>query len=220
MLPVLYLASLVLSVVAGLWVEETDFLVLVWIMMSTALLVVTLKLVIQRFRNNFLKDEGYLMFTLPVPLWQLVASKALAALCAFLAVCVVIALSVLISWSIAAFSTMPEVFTSLLSVLKAEYGGKMLAWAVLFLLLIVQQLFLIYACMTVSQIAPRFRGLVGFAVYLAVMLLAESPLSSLVYNALAEGTLKFWITALLEAFFAAVYFITSVKLLKHTLNLE
>jgi hypothetical protein len=140
-LPVLYLASLVLSAVAGLWFKEND--VSNSGMINIALIVVTLVLIILRFRNNFLKDEGYLMFTL-----------------------------------------------------------------------------LVYACLTVSQIVPRFRGLIGVAVYLAVMLLVELPLSTLVNNTLAEGTLKLWITALGIAVFAVVYFIASVKLLKHTFNLE
>jgi hypothetical protein len=149
-----------------------------------------------------------------------VASKALAALCAFVAACVVTALSAHIFLSVANPGTVPEFYRLFLSVWEFEYGGNLLAWAVFILLLIVQQLFLIYACMTVSQIVPRFRGLVGFAVYLAVLLLVESPLSSLVNNAMSEGTLKLWITALVNAVFAAVYFIASVKLLKHTFNLE
>ncbi len=44
-----------------------------------ALLVVTVVLVVQRFWNGLLKDEGYLMFTLPVEPWQLIASKGLSA---------------------------------------------------------------------------------------------------------------------------------------------
>jgi hypothetical protein len=219
-LPMLYLANLALSAVAWIWVKEIDFLATIWMMMNTSLFVTTLVLVIQRFRNNFLKDEGYLMFTLPVPLWQLVASKALAALCAFVVTCVVAALPALIFLFSSDSFTMPEFLASLFSVLESEYGGRILVGAVICLLFIVQQLFLIYACMTASQIAPRFRGLLGFAAYMAVMLLVESPLSALVINALPEGTLKLWIRALGMAVFAAVYFIASVKLLKHTFNLE
>jgi hypothetical protein len=126
-----------------------------------------------------------------------------------------------------------------------EYGGEILAWvALLILLSAVQQLFLIYACMTVSQIAPRFRGFIGFAVYLVVLLLVEAPLNTLAFDALAIDTLsinalseemlsgaainvlmtevmlKSWIMAVIQAVFAAVYFIAAVKLLEHTFNLE
>jgi hypothetical protein len=222
-LPVLYLASLVLSAVAGFRSRENDFFVSIWMTMNSALFVVTLVLVILRFRNNFLKDEGYLMFTLPVPLWQLVVSKALAALCAFVATCVVTVLSTQILFSLSGSSTVADSLAVISSALKSEYGDWILPCVVLFVLFIVQQLFLIYACLTASQIAPRFRGLIGFAAYMAVMLLVEYPLSSRVFNALPEETLKLgiiWIAALMMAVFAAVCFIASVKLLKHTFNLE
>jgi hypothetical protein len=226
-LPVLYLASLVLSAVVGLWVKEYDFFTIWMVMSSTAMFVITLVFVIQRFRNNFLKDEGYLMFTLPTSPWQLVASKALAALCAFVAACVVTALSVMILcvlnpnlWFFSGFSTILGFFRAILNVLESVYSINMLALAIVLPPFIVEQLFLIYACMTVSQLAPRFRGLIGFAVYLAIMLLVESLKNKLVYDALSVGMLKLWITALVEAVFAAVYFIASVKLLEHTFNLE
>jgi hypothetical protein len=226
-LPVLYLANLVLSAVARLWIKRNDDFVSISMMMSTALFAVTLVLVIQRFRNNFLKDEGCLMFTLPVSPWQLVASKALAAFCAFMSDCVVTALSVMILcvlnpniWFFSGFSTILGFFRAILNVLGSVYSINMLALAIVLPPFIVEQLFLIYACMTVSQLAPRFRGLIGFAVYLAVMLLAESLKKKLVYDALSVGMLKLWITAIVEAVFAAVYFIASVKLLEHTLNLE
>lgn len=43
------------------------------------LLVMTVVFVIQRFWNGLLKEEGYLMFTLPVKVWELIVSKALTA---------------------------------------------------------------------------------------------------------------------------------------------
>ena len=45
-----------------------------------AVMAVTLVLVVQRFYNGLLKSEGYLMFTLPVKPWQLIASKGIAAM--------------------------------------------------------------------------------------------------------------------------------------------
>ena len=45
-----------------------------------AVMAVTLVLVVQRFYNGLLKSEGYLMFTLPVKPWQLIASKGITAM--------------------------------------------------------------------------------------------------------------------------------------------
>lgn len=41
-----------------------------------ALMIVTIVMVLQRFYKNLLKGEGYLMHTLPVPTWMLVAIKS------------------------------------------------------------------------------------------------------------------------------------------------
>ena len=45
-----------------------------------ALFIVTLILVVQRFYHGLLCREGYMMFSLPVPVWQLIASKAVVGL--------------------------------------------------------------------------------------------------------------------------------------------
>lgn len=47
---------------------------------TVAAVVITLVTLIRRFRRNLLKDEGYLMFTLPVTTEQLILSKAVAAI--------------------------------------------------------------------------------------------------------------------------------------------
>jgi hypothetical protein len=47
---------------------------------TVAAFVITLITLIRRFRKNLLKDEGYLMFTLPVTTKQLLLSKAVAAI--------------------------------------------------------------------------------------------------------------------------------------------
>ncbi len=64
-----------------------------------ALTVLTLIIVIQRFYKGLLCDEGYLMFTLPVKPWQLIAAKGTVAfgmsLASFLTACLSIFILVL-----------------------------------------------------------------------------------------------------------------------------
>lgn len=52
---------------------------MVYFGLCVAVAVVTLLVVIQRFYKGLLGREGYLMFTLPVPTWQLTLSKLLGA---------------------------------------------------------------------------------------------------------------------------------------------
>jgi hypothetical protein len=91
---------------------------------------------------------------------------------------------------------------------------------VIMLTFIFQQVCLIYAAMTVSQRAPRFRGLAGFGAYLAVMIILEQPLTKAVLALPLSGIPHLLIIALVEAAFAALYLWCTSWLLKRTFNLE
>jgi hypothetical protein len=235
-MPALYLVLQALAVAAGIHslIDNgraamagmgtlTQVLYTVWPMMFLALLTVNLVLVILRFRDNFLKDEGYLMFTLPVPEWKLVASKAIAALGTFLLTVIAGILSLLIFSLIADFKSLveslPWMFRQWTDWSNADLTTMSLG-TVIMLVFVFQQLCLIYAAMTVSQIAPRFRGLAGFGVYLVVMSILEQPLTRIVLTLPLTGAPRLLIIALTEAAFAALYLWCTSWLLKHTFNLE
>ena len=55
------------------------FIFVAYIVMIIAMAIVTFVLILERFYRNLLKGEGYLMHTLPVPTWMLVASKMISA---------------------------------------------------------------------------------------------------------------------------------------------
>ena len=57
-----------------------SLMVLLYILLIVAVMVVTTVIIIVRFYQGLLKDEGYLMFTIPVHPWQLITSKLLSAL--------------------------------------------------------------------------------------------------------------------------------------------
>ncbi|MDR0759706.1 MAG: hypothetical protein LBF74_06295 [Treponema sp.] len=241
-MPVLYLVLQVLAVAAGVnsLIDNgrdfnfetpamagrgtlTQVLYTIWPMMFFALLTVNLALVILRFRDNFLKDEGYLMFTLPVPEWALAASKAIAALCTFLLTAIAGVLSLLIFTLIADFrnlvESLPWMFRHWTDWNSAGFATLSLG-AVIMLVVVFQQLCLIYAAMTVSQLVPRFRGFAGFGAYLAVMSILEQPLTKAVLSLPLTGIPHLLIIALTQAAFAALYLWCTSTLLKYTFNLE
>jgi hypothetical protein len=235
-LPAFYLALLVVAVAAGIanhanisggewagnWVWERGALG-EWLMIALGVLipglfVINLMSVLHRFRDNFLKDEGYLMFTLPVPEWKLAASKGIAALCTFILTGLVGFLSMLVFAFISDFYGMMEQQAEWEMMLSLVDPPRLVIGIALVLVAILQQLFLAYAAMTVSQFAPRFRWLAGFGVYLAVMIFVESPITQAVHSLAGS-----WFTVpmlLLEAAFAALYLWGACWLLKHTVNLE
>ncbi|MDR2742323.1 MAG: hypothetical protein LBB98_09255 [Treponema sp.] len=232
-IPALYLALLALAVVAGInsfighgqsFDSGAGLFYALWGMLFLALFIVNLMTVILRFRDNLLKDEGYLMFTLPVPEWALVTSKMAAALCTFLLSGVTCVISLII------FALIAD-YRQILDLLPRIFGNLVDGWAyialpslilriVIALFFTVQQLCLVYTAMTVSHIAPRFRGLAGFGSYLAVMTFVQQPLTQAVNALPLSGAPHLLVLACFEAAFAVLYFLAANWLLKHRLNLE
>jgi hypothetical protein len=236
-LPAFYLALLVVAVAAGVanhnnisgewtgtgnWMWERgalgEWLMIALGLLTPALFVINLMSVLHRFRDNFLRDEGYLMFTLPVPEWQLAASKGIAALGTFILTGLVWFLSMLVFAFISEFNAMMEQVSGWERLLSRVDPPRVIMGIALVVVGILQQLFLAYAAMTASLAAPRFRWLAGFGVYLAVMIFVESPISQAVHTLAGS-----WLTPgmlLLQAAFAALYLWGASWLLKHTVNRE
>ena len=105
---VLYIAVMIVAAVVGfaaggiIWQatqgNEIAFVVgsLIYVLLIMVLMIVTVILVIERFYKNLLREEGYLMHTLPVPTWMLVASKVISALIWIVLSIVAVVLSLLI----------------------------------------------------------------------------------------------------------------------------
>ncbi len=107
---VIYVAMLGLSVVANVAFRLLDnpaitfaliramlkLAIATWVLSLIIGGVATVVLMVKRFHKNLLTDEGYLMFTLPANVHQLVFAKLIAAAVWLLATVAVIALSVLI----------------------------------------------------------------------------------------------------------------------------
>lgn len=71
-----------------------------YIMLLTAIIVVSFTMGILRFKKNLLNDEGYLMFTLPVARWQLILSKTISAVAwSVFSIIVGILSGVILSWT-------------------------------------------------------------------------------------------------------------------------
>jgi hypothetical protein len=234
-MPALYLALLALGAAAGVnslitrdgadWSMRSGILQIALGLMCFALFIVTLVMVILRFRDNFLKDEGYLMFTLPVTEWELVASKAIAGLCVFLLTTAAAFLALLIYGFIADYREMLDQLSrsfrdwdETFNIGPVPLGIK----AVSTLIFVFQQLCLIYASMTVSQMAPRFRGIVGFGLYLGVMIVVERLSEEFLPRGFfMESGLPYLLgTLLVVSAFAALCFWCTGWLLKRTFNLE
>jgi hypothetical protein len=163
------------------------------------------------------------MFTLPVPEWELVMSKAVAAFCTFLVTGIACFLSTLIYAFIAHYRQFPDgvsrMFHDLLEN-RDPVSPSLIIRIVTVMAVVFQQLYLVYAVMTASQLVPRFRILAGFGVYIGVIVFVQQPLGRAINTLPLSGTPQLLVSACFAAILAALYFCCVNLLLKHRLNLE
>lgn len=158
---------------AGLDAEQglglvNSLMVLLYVLLIMAVMVVTTVIIIARFYQGLLKDEGYLMFTIPVKPWQLLASKLISAVVISIISGVVALASVAI---IAYFPEMGQVLAELW-----KMGMKNVPNFLPLVILLVVSLFVgiicsvsqVYASMALGHLAGSHR--VGFAVLAFIVL--------------------------------------------------
>jgi hypothetical protein len=234
-MPLLYLISLALALVFGIhealspenpWSQA---IVPLGGGLLTVVFVANCVIVFRRFHSNLLKDEGYLMFTLPVRLWELTASKAIAALALFLLTALTALLCCLIYIS-AAFGipSVRAILSPSWELLTAGRTASLVLIAVIALVFIIEKLSCIYSIIAASQMLPRFRSFAGIAAYVVVGTI-QSLITDKITSQFSDGAAAFPHLpspsflipfGLAELAFAALYFWLCGWLLKRTLNLE
>ncbi len=239
----LWLALLAVSIVNRFTVNLDAFanfnipkvlLFVAYIGIIIAVMVVTLVLIVQRFYNGLLKEEGYLMFTLPVRTWQLVGSKCVAAMVVTVLSCLVGAVSVLVvaqvPLNLPDFNELREVFPELVK-------SDALLMLVLFILLMLAaglaSVGHIYAAMALGHLAGRHRVACSVAAYIFINM-ALSFLAAIAAKVLDRMNIDIeWmgskisgvniillIAILVELLQFAVFFIVTERILSKKLNLE
>ena len=180
----LYIAILVVSIVNGLSlnleilnIQGLATIILMCLFIS--LFVITIVVTIQRFNKNLLKDEGYLMFTLPVSSKHLVLSKYLTSLIWTFLSFVVAFLSFTIIFMIPTykyfdFSYFINEFNLLFSnMLNLNILGQFLKIILLMIISYTIFIFNVYLALSVGQlpIFNRFRNISSFIGFLVINLL-------------------------------------------------
>lgn len=137
-----------------------------------------MSVMIQRFYKNLLRDEGYLMFTLPVRTWQLIASKLIVSIM-WLVICTfVTVLSVFImAFSLDLLREIPE-FLRQLSDFLAHYVGiseVTLFFEFVFLMLIgtIGSVLMIYAAISIGHLVGKHRVLTAFGAYIGLSIVEQ-----------------------------------------------
>jgi hypothetical protein len=177
-----------------------------------AMFVITIILVIQRYTDNFMKDAGSLMFSLPVTVWALLASKVIAAFCMILFGF----LSIVVSTVIHSIGT--ENWDFILSFIPNNNAKNIILSAAAAFSGLLEQICLFYAVITISYMLPRFRILAAFAMYFFAMYLTEQISFRFIGRSMTDAMSL--INILPSLIFAAIFFCITGFLLKRSYNLE
>jgi hypothetical protein len=242
-LPLLYLALVLVALIARFQVNFSGLerpimlfiLYFIWIILIGVMSVITLVCIIQRFINNLMKDQGAIMLTLPVSVWTLVASKAIAALCMELMSVASVFISVLFfTKEIEEWMTL--YMTQVVNI-PVPNSGEIMLIAFIVCVSILKTTCLIYMAIVVSHLLPRFRFAIGCGVYLAVTIFLEQRVFNFAnknlnvdvnqYSESAVGIAfgnDFYLTlipvGIASLAFTALYFLVAGFLLQRTFNLD
>jgi len=218
--------------------------VLIYAAVFMAMIVVTVLLIILRFYRGMIGDEGYLMYTLPVKVWQLISSKGIVAAGIVLASGIAIAVSFLIMGLVFDPSDIADFFIALFRVLRDEpkYIIVGIEAIVIIIASIIKAVYQVYAAMAVGQLAGKYRGLVSLGAYIGISMviviiavgvvmiadatgfdywLANTTLNmNLAAKPFGAGQIALFVMFLLTALQIAVFHVITERILSLKLNLQ
>ena len=207
---------------------------------ATAVVVMGVIMIVQRYSRSLLGDEGYLMFTLPVSVPQLIWSKLIVALVwsAVTAVAILAALSrAMVSqpyWN----ELFPDLRYAWSSLVGQLTGGQIAAFTAEFLVLLLfsalGSYLMFYAAIALGHSFANHKILLSVVFYLAFSVALQTVASfGGIYGIIAAGENGFffgdprvWLQQLLlvgialALLTAAVFYVGTHLMLKHRLNLQ
>jgi hypothetical protein len=205
-----------------------------------AVFIVLLVLMINRFRSNLLSDEGYVMFTLPVSVHQLVWSKIIVS-CAWCAVTiVVVGLSgFIVAFDLSFMDQFRAAFAELWQKLNVYYAlngtAIVIEALILFFVAYAAGCLEFYSAMAVGYSFDRRKVLMSVVFFFgfqfvmqfiaSVAMLGfnlEEFMNNLFYNfgAMSSIHLFFGISILCTIIYGAIFYVITTQMLQKRLNIE
>jgi len=243
----LYGALLILSVVNMIFgvlklSTPTVIGILISVLLIIGIPVVTLILIIQRFWSNLLSSEGYLMMTLPVRTSKIILSKVFVAFIWSAASAIVVIASILImAVSGINLSDAVEQIRGLLVVVPLS-SSQLVILFIEFLIALtlstISSIMALYACMSFSMVANKYRWLVAIGAYIALMTALQTIAAIFIAIGAAVGLsdgfqqfllsftlfgtiqMSVLIYFIVEAALCTLYFCITRYMLKNKLNLQ
>lgn len=209
-----------------------------------AAFIVVLVLMIQRFRQNLLQDEGYVMLTLPVNTHQLIWSKIIVSCAWFFATMLVVMLSGLLVGVLGAFDTyvlmeIRQAWQELVRWMTLEYALNgvilLLEGVILAFFSYAAMCLMFYGAMALGYSFDRRKGLLSILFLIGFMFVTQFVGTSLLVVTdlgqflgdidMAQGTMAavhsfFFLNLGLALAQGAVFYVLTTQMLKKRLNIE
>ncbi|MCQ2491574.1 MAG: hypothetical protein MJ087_00870 [Lachnospiraceae bacterium] len=203
-----------------------EFLILVLFGVFVAMFVMNIIIVIRRFWDGLLKDEGYLMFTLPVSVRKLIFSKFVSAL-------IVTLLSMIAGYGVIAmillFSVQGHVMDLFYEVGEAFSfaGGEERVFMILMIvniaLAVMTMIYRVYAAMALGHLSNNNKFLFSFLAFIGlniVISVISTPIMAFVLTKVTNASVATLIS-IVQDLIMIVIFHTIVEIVLSTrLNLE
>ncbi|MDR2600234.1 MAG: hypothetical protein LBC73_08165 [Oscillospiraceae bacterium] len=152
--------------------------IIVAVILIASISILTLILILERFRKNLLSNEGYLMMTLPVSVDKLILSKMLVSSICSVASTIVVTISIIIlsaPWSaiVRFFHSLAEDISAMLN--NEPIFATILTIEILFLQLLIlfSSILLLYTCLSLGMLTNKYRRLVAFGFFIAITTLLQ-----------------------------------------------
>ena len=203
-----------------------------------SLIAITLITIIQRFQNNLLTNEGYLMFTLPVSTKKLILSKLICAVvCAFLSLIVSVFSFLMISFSLGLITSIKDFiiqYSYYIELINRDHIILSAIGSVSIVMQFVYFVLLVYCSLSVSQLPVfnKHRGAASFLAFIIISVVANVLVQGIIKNIfpgitpgisvsdIRELILVFITALIINTSLSAIMFFATDYLLSNHLNLE
>lgn len=220
----------------GTFIKVTTMIIYVVIMVS--IFIVTLFVIIQRYRTNLLGDEGYLMNTLPVKPWQNIMSKLLTASIWMILSVIMAMLSILIlAYQKDMFSVSWDFISEFFKEAYRYSGSNVIFFSIEIILMmisgLVSSILIIYASLSIGNLFTKAKILASFGAFIGLTTVSEiittfafNPIINSFENLRIEGITTthfhfiFLFAIVSVTIYSVAYFIISHYILTRKLNLE
>ncbi len=214
---ILYLTIFVLSIIAGFIVRNSNnntefssiFVTIIWMLYTIAFIAISafaFAIILYRFHHNLIRNEGYLMHTLPLPSRMLIASKLIAAFLWSILAIIVSLVSVSITIMIGVSQEKQFLSDLIKAVKKAlpqlnNYIPQMSLFVVSLLVGLISSILFFYFCMTIGSLSKNHKiaygilAIIGISILLSIIqnwftLLPSVATPLFGFNLMASGSSK------------------------------